>query len=227
MKDKVELMIVVNLKRSYPELIQREQRGVLSDGLNLQGITTGDWPKLSEESLEGFDDFLVGTYDNMIVTAYRLIGAETIDYDGVEKTRFKVAEPIAGNGDQFGSLLGNTASSEPAAWLIGCPIPGGPWKRGESRGTRRYSLDEFRADHPELAQRSEEDFGATMSGALLRQFRGDPHVAIEDYPQLVAASGTTAPVGPETGVTVVRQPGGTVVITIPTGTRAQLHIEPN
>jgi hypothetical protein len=218
-------MIVASLKRSYPELI-RNPSNTLPDTYKLQGITTGDWPKLTVESLAGFDDVLVGTYDNMIVTAYRITGTSLVDYDGVEKTRFEVAEPIAGNGDKFNGLLyGNL--SEPSSWLIGCPIPGGPWKRGESRGTRRYSFDEYREDHPELAQREEEDFGANMAETLLRHFRGDPHIAIEDYPQLATVPGATATDGPGTGVTIVRQPGGTVVITIPTGTRAQINVEPN
>lgn len=218
-------MIVVSLKRSYPELI-RNPSSSMPDTYMIQSITTGDWPKLSAESLEGFNDILVGTYDNMIVTAYRITGVKAVDYEGVEKTRFEVADAVAADGDQFSGLLYGTRT-EPVAWLIGCPIPGGPWKRGESRGTRRYSLDEYRADHPDLAQREEEDFGADMSEALLRHFRGDSDVLTSDYPQLASFSGMAAPAGPATGVTIVRQPGGTVVITIPTGTRAQVNIEPS
>ncbi|MBM7025309.1 hypothetical protein [Clavibacter zhangzhiyongii] len=48
----------------------------------------------------------------------------------------------------------------------------------------------------------------------------------EDYPQLAVGASPLGTVTPETGVTVVRQPGGTVVVTIPTGVRAQVQIEP-
>jgi hypothetical protein len=63
-----------------------------------------------------------------------------------------------------------------------------------------------------------------MATNLIDHLATGKAIPLEDYPQL--ASATSAPGTAETGVTVVRQPGGTVVITIPTGTRAQLLIEP-
>lgn len=214
-------MIVANLNKSYPSLIRAAETRPLA----LQGITTGDWPYLKEATLNGYDDLLVGTYDDMIVTAYRITGTSTVDYEGIPKTRFEVASPISPSDDPFAGFL-HDSRFEPAAWLIGCPIPGGPWKQGEARGTRRYNLDDYRKDHPELVEREAREFGASTEEELLHHLRGDTLVSTADFPALSGAHPSPSGNSTETGVTVVRQPGGTVVVTIPTGTRARIEIEP-
>lgn len=214
-------MIVVNLNKSYPHLLQASR----IDAFALQNITVGDWPKLKTETLAGFDDLLVGTYEDLIVSAFRITGANTVDYEGTDKTRFEVAEPVGPTGDPFSGLF-HRSSFEPAAWLIGCPIPGGSWKKGEARGTRRYSLDDYRTDHPDLADREQREFGSGTAEELLQHLRGNELFPADDYPALATADRPSG-VTPGTGVTVVRQPGGTVIVTIPTGTRAHIEIEPN
>lgn len=217
-------MIVTSLKRSYPNLLDdvREGRQDQPLEIKLESITRGYWKKINESSLDGFRDFVVGTFDNMIVSAYKVESVQegpggTVKFDGPGVWDEKPA-------DNWFSPPSSNASQAPGEWLIGCPIPGGPWRQGESRGTRRYSMETYLADHPQLAARVDEDFGGRMATNLVDHLATGKEIALEDYPQL--ASATSMPASAETGVTVVRQPGGTVVITIPTGTRAQLLIEP-
>lgn len=220
-------MIVTHLKVTYPALIREPSK--VDDATRLREITTGVWPKLNEATLKGYDDVLVGTFGDMIVSAYRITGSESVMYEGKEKIRFTVAPPLGPDGqDPWLSLAGGPAEQvDPVAWLIGCPIPGGPWKQGETRGTRRYTLKDYLDDYPELRKRDAGDFDPGMARALLAYFRGDRHVATDDFPQLAADHASPLAAGPDTGVTVVRQPGGAVVITIPTGTRARLEIDPD
>lgn len=218
-------MIVTSLKRSYRNLLDDVQRGTggLPPVMRLETITRGDWKKINASTLDGYLDFVVGTYDDMIVSVYKVNGVEdgpngTIKFTGPS---YWDEKPV----HDFLNPAGSNTSHVAGEWLIGCPIPGGPWRQGESRGTRRYPLEAYLADHPELAPRVEEDFGGRMATNLVDHLATGKAIASEDYPQL--ASATSVPATAETGVTVVRQPGGTVVITIPTGTRAQLLIEPD
>lgn len=219
-------MIVTSLKRSYPNLLDDVRKGssALLPELRLEGITRGNWKKMNAATLEGYLDFVVGTYDNMIVSAYKVDRVESLD-DGT----ILFAGPSPFNerpGNDWLGLPSSNASHAPGEWLIGCPMPGGAWRQGESRGTRRYSTKAYLADHPELADRVDEDFGGRMATNLVEHLATGKSIALGDYPQL-ASAGASSQMAAETGVTVVRQPGGTVVITIPTGTRAQLLIEPN
>lgn len=218
-------MIVVSLKHSYPNLVDDVRSGQAQMVFaRLEGITRGDWPKISAEKLEGFLDFVVGTFNDMIVTAYPIARVT----EGPDDTiRFEGPEQADGFSEAIHSLWSSNASRAPGEWLVGCPMPGGNWKRGEARGTRRYLLADYLEDHPDLAERQREDMGSRMALNLLEHFATGKSIHLDDYPQLTvgdARGGQAAT--PATGVTVVRQPGGTVVITIPTGTRAQVLIEP-
>ncbi|MBF4636276.1 hypothetical protein ITJ38_17835 [Agreia pratensis] len=71
-----------------------------------------------------------------------------------------------------------------------------------------------------------------MAMNLLANYAGKRPADVGDYPAL-SDGGTVESEDPATlksataaDVTVVRQPGGTGVATIPTGTRAQILIEP-
>ncbi|TWX34989.1 hypothetical protein ES689_14190 [Frigoribacterium sp. ACAM 257] len=219
-------MIVTSLKRSYPNLLDDVRKGsnAMLPELRLESITRGNWKKMNAATLDGYLDFVVGTYDNMIVSAYRVDQVEQLE-DGTIK--FAGPSPFGERpqNDWLG-LPSSNASHVPGEWLVGCPMPGGAWRQGESRGTRRYSTEAYLADHPELAGRVDEDFGGRMATNLLEHLATGRAIAIDDYPQL-ASAGTGSQLAAETGVTVVRQPGGTIIITIPTGTRAQLLIDPD
>lgn len=221
-------MIVTALKHSYPNLLDDVRRGTAQvPELRLESITRGDWKKIGASKLDGYLDYVVGTYDNMIVSAYKVDHVAPAPNDLIKFAGPSPWDDETPQNDWLTSHImpASNASHVAGEWLIGCPMPGGPWRQGESRGTRRYSLTDYLEDHPELAQRAEEDFGGRMAINLVHHLATGKAIATEDYPQL-ASAGTLNPTATETGVTVVRQPGGTVVITIPTGTRAQLLIEP-
>jgi hypothetical protein len=225
-------MIVVSLKRSYPNLIadlDSPSVGVVE--YRLEGITRGNWPAMRAELIDGYLDYVVGTWDGVIVSAYPTNAVEVLS-DGRIKFGYEedeTSKPVDAFTDRFERMSVSNNSGEPAEWLIGCPMPGGPWRQGEARGTRRYDLDSYLADYPELAARREEDFGGRMAMNLLAHHAGQRAIDVEDYPALTPA-GAHEPVtltpAAAADVTVVRQPGGTVVVTIPTGTRAQILIEP-
>lgn len=216
-------MIVTHLKHSYPNLVEDHRVGSpVASSLRLEGLTRGEWPPMSIATATGYLDYLVGTWDDVIISAFPV---NTIVVTPEGKTVF---DYVPGNGEKtsnaFDSMFSSNVEVDPAEWLVGCPIPGGPWKRGESRNTRRYDLEAYLADYPSLVSRISEDFGGRMASHLLDHFAGVRSVDLKDYPAL--SENEDAVVTGGTDVTVVRQPGGTVVVTIPTGTRAQIMIEP-
>lgn len=216
-------MIVTHLKHSYPNLVEDLRDGSpAGNTLFLEGLTRGEWPPMSIATATGYLDYLVGTWGDVIVSAYPV---NTIVVTPEGKTLFEyIPENEEKPSDIFHSSFRSNAAVDPAEWLVGCPIPGGPWKRGESRNTRRYDLEAYLADYPSLVPRVGEDFGGRMAGHLMDHFAGVRKIDFSDYP--VLSENEDAVVSGGTDVTVVRQPGGTVVVTIPTGTRAQIMIEP-
>lgn len=216
-------MIVVNINQSYAELIRREQPGFLAFELNR--ITTGHWPVMADSTMDGYSDYLVGTYNDMIVTAFRILNVQRVVHEGKDKLKFVVDD--FSNPDKEQNFFGaSTQEVDGAAWLVGAPIPGGSWRKGEARGTRRYALDAYLKDQPDLAERADREFPSAMMENLFAYLRGDSRMPVEDFPALDRSNTFTAsqPVG---GVTVSRQPDGTVLIIIPSGTRAQLTIDPD
>lgn len=217
-------MIVTHLKHSYPNLIEDLRSGstAATSPYRLEGLTRGEWPPMSIATATGYLDYLVGTWDDLIISAFQVNSIVTTPHGK------SVFEYTSKNGEKtgnpFDSIFRSNVAVDPAEWLVGCPIPGGPWKRGESRNTRRYDLEAYLADYPSLVSRIGEDFGGRKASHLLDHFAGVRNVDLTDYPAL--PENKDAVVAGGTDVTVVRQPGGTVVVTIPTGTRAQITIEP-
>lgn len=217
-------MIVVNINHSYAELLRRERQPFLSYEFNR--ITTGHWPVMADATMDGFTDYLVGTYNDMIVTAFKIVRVERVVHEGKDKLKFVVDDFYNPDREKAPFETSSSQEVDPAAWLVGAPIPGGSWRKGEARGTRRYSLDAYLKDHPTLAERADQDFPSAMMDNLFAYLRGDSRMPVEDFPALDRSNAFAAnqPVG---GVTVSRQPDGTVVIVIPSGTRAQLTIDPD
>ena len=221
------IMIVTHLKHSYPNLVEDLRAGAsfAKFPFRLENLTRGEWPPMSTATATGYLDYLVGTWDDVIISAF-LVNTIVVTPEG--KTIFDYVPENEGEqgkpSDVFTSRFRSNTGVDPAEWLVGCPIPGGPWKQGESRNTRRYDLEAYLADYPSLVPRVGEDFGGRMANHLLDHFAGVSRVDLKDYPAL--SENEDAVVTGGTDVTVVRQPGGTVVVTIPTGTRAQIMIEP-
>ena len=100
----------------------------------------------------GFTDYLVGTYNDMIVTAFKIVSVTREEFE-VRKTSSLSWMSFYNPDRSRESFPESTREVDPAAWLIGSPIPGGSWKKGEARGTRRYPLPTYLKDHPELTER--------------------------------------------------------------------------
>lgn len=216
-------MIVVNVSQSYAALLRKERNMLFAE---LSTITTGDWPPMADSTLDGFLDYLVGTYNDVIVTAFEILSVKRTVVDGKEKIQFEVKD-WRNNGSTFQHAAGLSPEKEnPATWLIGCPIPGGQWKRGEARGTRRYAMDAYMQDHPELVARRDSTFPGAMAENLFALLKGDPRVPAQDFPALAQSTPTGLIPTVPGGVKITRQPDGTVVIVVPTGTKATLSLDP-
>ena len=118
-------MIVVSLKRSYPNLIadlDSPSVGVVE--YRLEGITRGNWPAMRAELIDGYLDYVVGTWDGVIVSAYPTNAVEVLS-DG--RIKFGVRgrrdlESVDAFTERFQRLSVSNDSGEPAEWLIGCPM---------------------------------------------------------------------------------------------------------
>lgn len=216
-------MIVVNINHSYAELLRQERPSIISYEFNR--ITTGHWPVMADATMHGYTDYLVGTYNDMIVTAFKIVRVERVVHEGKDKLKFVVDDFYNPDREKATFEAVSAREVDSAAWLVGAPIPGGSWRKGEARGTRRYSLDAYLKDHPDLAERADREFPSSMMENLFAYLRGDSRMPVEDFPALERSSTFATPqsVG---GVTVSRQPDGTVLIVIPSGTRAHLTIDP-
>lgn len=97
-------MIVVNINKSYPE--------VLAGDLSLEDATRGNWKKIAEPAIAEYGDVIIGVFRDRVVSAYDIVGHHRLQDDRVQ---FDVRE------------------SEEFASLIGQPSPVGPWKSGQAR----------------------------------------------------------------------------------------------
>lgn len=118
-------MMVVSLRRSMPRLLDQVRLGIPDDVL-LQQIrrdTSGDWSGISNAAFEEFGQFVVGVHGGRIASMYDITGYSPGEEVG--RIRFDVT-PAYGFED-----------------LIGQPVPGGAWKRGEARPVRYVATSAF------------------------------------------------------------------------------------
>lgn len=198
-------MIIVNIKSSYPALI--ESAGGAPANSDLAEITLGDWPKIRRENVMPYLDMVCGTYDGRVVTAFP---AEDFDYVGQEmKIRF---QPWA----QSDRLL---QWSRQWAWLIGVSAPGGAWRVGESRGTRRVDTNAYLQGEgaPYINRPAPQDVQTAMA-----------EMAAFTHGLTTTSSFTPAGATDELAsspVDVVTSPSGEVMITVRSGTPFTLTVK--
>lgn len=115
-------MLLVNITHSYPvdQIAEANTEGMLLPFASLVNASAGDWPHLSTQYLSDNADYIAATTSvGHIVGIFRVKDADWItDEQGTSKVRFML-EP-----------------APEAAHHVGAPMPGGPWRRGEARGTR-------------------------------------------------------------------------------------------
>lgn len=181
-------MIVVNTGRSYPSIARRLlDAATREDALaELTKETSGRWPMISAENLARFADYVLGTCDGIVTVIYAVDGWETVTgSDGkTPKIQFDLVSPSMPVSPRWPRA--DTITS-----LIGTPQPGGPWKRGEARGTRMMTTP-AELDVPRT----------TWMGAVC------------DAARAVVGPIDEAPRVP----TMIVRPDGTVVVTVQAGT---------
>lgn len=188
-------MIVVNTGKTYPPIAynlltssnHQRELAMLAD------VTRGDWPNLSDEHLDTFGDYLVGTCDGKVTAVYKITGFDRrhlASRDGGDRTKVRFTVTPAFD----------------FAWLIGRDQPGGPWKRGEARGTRRIALGRHEIEEGRL------DHHRTWTAAVLQTARD---VAANHFDDVAPPRDPfEAHIRPD-GVVVVEVPAGTPVLIQP------------
>ncbi len=175
-------MILVNTKRTYPAAAAALLRDDDAAAL-LRDTTRQAWPNMADARLDEYGDFLMGTCDGIITCVYKVNHWTRTTHDGVDKLVFTVT-PALDLTD-----------------LIGRPQPGGPWRRGEARGTRCVATQHYLAElRPQLGDGLTGD--DTWRGAVEQVAR-----ALLGVPRL-----------PHHSPSLTVQPDGTVVVTVSAGT---------
>lgn len=192
-------MMVVNLRRSMPRLVDQVRLGIPDDVLleQIQRDTTGDWSGISTAAFEEFGQYVVGVHGDRIASVYDITGF-TLG-EGAGRIRFEVMPAYA------------------MADLIGQPVPGGAWKRGEARPVRYVDTQAF------------------MQHFFERGLLGDDGDAEEIFRRIVdfvraEAQGGTAMPSKSTAsveelladIEVVTDPRGGIRVTVPMGTRVTI-----
>lgn len=197
-----ERMIVVNTAQTFPAIAHRAltpppgsanpatvEAKVLDE---LADATRGDWPNFSDKTLGIYADYLMGTCGGVVTTAYRITGQERL---ATGKIRFEV---------------------EPAVELtplIGMPQPGGPWKRGEARGTRALETPAY----PPTVPAEFWDLGTWTRAVLTAAsvaLGGDPHLPGDLTAQFNERWNAALNLN---DVEVTVRQDGTIVIEVPSG----------
>jgi len=112
---KGHLVIVVNLRKSYRE--------VLSGQRDLEDATLGWWAGVTDEAIARYGDIVIGVYGDQVVSAYE-VSAHERDADG--RVWFDGEE-----SEEFGSLVGKKS-------------PVKPWVRGQARPIQYIDTDVVR-----------------------------------------------------------------------------------
>lgn len=114
------MSVVVNNNKTYKDVAEGLVRfGPTPAMLDiLRAITAGEWLNMTDESLRGVTDLLIGTFRNVVTVVYEICSWRRLPNG---RLVFDVRP-----------ALGHVA-------LIGTDQPGGPWQQGEARSTRRIT----------------------------------------------------------------------------------------
>lgn len=208
-------MLLVNLSRAYPAIAQAAldtpdprdadpaNNAEVASWLNsLITDTSGPWPALTPGYIDRHADYVAGVHNGVIVSVYKA-----------------ARRPVSPDGRVTFML----APAPEAAHLLGSPMPGGPWKQGEGRGTRAVPTP------PEVIRLHEEGrmtYQDTLTGysrahAVARAVAtGDP-VTPGETPTPYAPDDTTwvEHATLADGTSIRRYPDGTIAVTLAQGAR--------
>lgn len=118
-------MMVVSLRRSMPRLLDQVRLGIPDDVLlrQIQRDTSGDWSGINNAAFETFGQFVVGVHGGRIASMYDITGYSP--------------------GEEAGRIRFDVNPAHGFENLIGQPVPGGAWKRGEARPVRYVDTAAF------------------------------------------------------------------------------------
>ena len=187
-------MMVVSLRRSMPRLL-----GIPDDVLleQIQRDTSGDWSGISNAAFEEFGQFVVGVHGGRIASMYDITGYGPGEEAG--RIRFRV-NPAYGFED-----------------LIGQPVPGGAWKRGEARPVRYVDTHAFLQHfHERGLLANAADHEHEIDDKIVEFVRAEAAVD----PGTSGAAATGAALLAE--VDVAPEPRGGIRVTVPMGTRVTI-----
>jgi hypothetical protein len=192
-------VIVVNLKRSMDRLLSNVQLGIPDDVL-LQQIkhdTLGDWGGISVDALEEYGQYVLGVHGDRIASAYRIVGLAAPEHPG--RKRFDAVDAVE------------------LADVIGRPVPGGAWRRGQARPVRYLDTEVFMRhfdSSADDASKYDDDEVARRMVAYVRE-------------QAVSSTATASKSASAvedllSEVTVEAEPRGGIRVTVPMGTKVTI-----
>lgn len=188
-------MLIVNTQLSYPDIGAELGLDDSAALVELAEITRKTWPPLTDAYLKRSADFLAGTAYGKVTVTYRITGWARTSGDKIE---FQVVP------------------APELTKLIGIIQPGGPWVRGEARGTRQVSTPRLQQISEADRQRAIDDEWTPAVIDAARRILGDALVATTDQPD--AAIRTE--VYPQVKVTA----SGRVIVTVSAGQEVLVRV---
>ncbi|MBF4762789.1 hypothetical protein ISU07_06590 [Nocardioides islandensis] len=182
-----------------PRLLDQVRLGIPDDVLleQIQRDTAGEWSGISSAAFEKFGQFVVGVHGGRIASMYDITGY--------------------GPGEEAGRIRFDVTPAYGFEDLIGQPVPGGAWKRGEARPVRYVDTSAF-LQH--FHERGLLDGGASPEDEIERK--------IVEFVRAEAAVDAGMPSAAASGaalladVEVAPDTRGGIRVTVPMGTRVTI-----
>jgi hypothetical protein len=192
-------MIVVNLKKSMERLLADVRLGIPDDVLleQIKHDTVGDWGGISQQAYEQHGNYIVGVHGDRIASAYRIVGLQAPESPG--RWRFDVEDAVE------------------LCDVIGEPVPGGAWKRGEARPVRYVQTSAFMRQFQATSEAAAEHDDDEVNRRIVQYVRSQ---AASSSATATRSSSTVEDLLGEVAVEV--DPRGGVRVTVPLGTRVTI-----
>jgi hypothetical protein len=182
--------MVVNLRQSMPRLLQHVRDGIPDDVIleQIERDTTTAWAGISLSARQAYADYVVGVHGAHIASVYKIDSCDLRAVPG--RVRFDVS------------------SAPRFAAMIGEPVPGGSWKRGEARPVRYVETAAVEEHFREQGM----------------EFTSDGPTPEERIVEFVRSAAAPAPIVSGSGsildqVEVAKDPRGGITVTVPLGTK--------
>lgn len=226
-------MLLVNVKRSYPDVAERITSAHVihpegdepsldltdEDWQALKSIACGWWQYLSIRYLDAWaSDYLAATANSLIVGIFRVDGYRHVDAHG---------EPVQGLPGRESRVLFDLSPAPEAAHLIGQAMPGGPWQRGEGRGTRGVATPADLLPKDAVTHQDVDVYLQRTAAVAVRFTEGTLSASQDEVIPAYTSLDTSYTEFTEIGEAQVRlYPDGTIGVTAPAGLRVVVSSTP-